>query len=84
MWLLTRRHRDRGRDAEEDQERRHQKAAADAEHAGDESDGQPHRENDEHIDRQVRDRKIDLQARGPRLEAQIFAEPVPPVLRKVE
>ena len=63
------RHCDRRRDAEEDQERRHQETAADAEHAGDESDGEPHRENDEYVDRQVCDRKIDLQARGPRLEA---------------
>ena len=84
MWLVDGRHRDRRRDAEEDQERRHQEPAADAEHAGDESDGEPHRENDEDVDRQVCDRKVDLQARGPRLESQIFAEPVPPVLRKVE
>jgi len=62
------RHCDRRRDAEEDQEGRHQETAADAEHAGDESDGEPHRENDEYVDRQVCDRKIDLQARGPRLE----------------
>ncbi len=58
------RHRDRRRDAEEDQQRRHQEAAADAEHAGDESDREPHAQNDEDVDRQVRDRKVDLHGRG--------------------
>ena len=53
-------HRDARRDAEEDQQRRHQESAADAEHAGDESDREPHGQNDEDIDRQVCDRKIDL------------------------
>ena len=69
MWLRHGRHRDRRRDAEEDQQRRHQEPAADAEHAGNESDREPHRKNDEDVDRQVGDRKVDLQARGPRLES---------------
>ena len=58
------RDRDRRRDAEEDQERRHQEAAADAEHAGDEADREPHGEDDEDVDRQVGDRKVDLHGRG--------------------
>ena len=60
MWLGDARHRHRRRDAEEDQQRRHQEAAADAEHAGDEADREPHRQDDEDVDRQVGDRKIDL------------------------
>ena len=55
------RDRDCRRDADEDQERRHQEAAADAEHAGDEADRQPHPQNDEDVDGQVGDRKVDLQ-----------------------
>ena len=54
------RDRDRGRDPEEDQERRHQESAADAEHAGDESDREPHGQDHEDVYRQVGDRKIDL------------------------
>src|SRR5262249_61916828 len=75
------RHRDCRRDAEKDQQRRHEESAADPEHAGDESDREPHSENDEHVDRQGCDRKGDLQARGPWFEAQGFAgrlTPVPP------
>ena len=59
------RDRDRRRNADEDQQRRHQEAAADAEHAGDEPDRQPHGEDQEHVDRQVGDRKVDLHAGGP-------------------
>jgi hypothetical protein len=35
--------RNAGRDPDENQQRRHQESAADAEHAGNESDGKPHR-----------------------------------------
>ncbi len=63
MWLGDARHRDRRRDADEDQQRRHQEAAADAEHAGDESDREPHRQDEEDVDRQVGDREVDLHAR---------------------
>ena len=61
MWVDDARHRDRRRHADEDQQRRHQEAAADAEHAGDESDRQPHPQNEEDVDRHVGDREIDLQ-----------------------
>ena len=54
------RDRDRRRDADEDQQRRHQEAAADAEHAGDEADRQPHPQDQEDVDGQFGDRKIDL------------------------
>ena len=56
--------RDRRRDADEDQQRRHQEAAADAEHAGDEADRRAHREDQEDIDRNVGDREIKLHARS--------------------
>ncbi len=55
--------RDRGRDADEDQQRRHQKAAADAEHAGHETDRRAHRQDEENIDRNVGDREVKLHAR---------------------
>ena len=54
------RRRDRRRDADEDQERRGEEAAADAEHAGDESDREPDGQDDDDIDRHVCDRKVDL------------------------
>ena len=54
--------RDRGRNPDEDQQRGHQEAAADAEHPRDESDRRPHREDEEDIDRNVGDRKIELHA----------------------
>ena len=57
-------HGDRGRDADEDQERRHQEAAADAEHSGDKPDRKPHRQDDEDIDRQIGDGKINLHQRS--------------------
>ena len=57
-------HRDGGRDADEDQERRHQEPAADAEHAGNESDREPHEEDQEDIDGQFGDRKVDLHETG--------------------
>src|SRR5262249_10073276 len=56
-----------GRDAEEDQERCHQEPAADAEHPGDESDRNSHRQNDEDIHRQVGDGKIHLHGPDPPL-----------------
>ncbi len=56
-------HRHRGRDADEDQQRRHQKSTADAEHAGHETDRGAHRKDEENIDRNVGDRKIKLHAR---------------------
>ena len=55
--------RDRGRDADEDQKRRHQEAAADPEHAGDEPDRRAHRQDEENIDRNVGDREVELHAR---------------------
>ena len=54
------RHRHGRLHADEDQQRRHQEAAADAEHAGNESDRQPHRQDQKDVDRKVGDRKIDL------------------------
>ena len=63
MWLATRGDRDRRRDADEDQQRRHQEAAADAEHAGHEADRRAHRQDEENIDRNVGDRKVELHAR---------------------
>ena len=55
--------RDRGCDADEDQERRHQKSAADAEHAGHKPNRRAHRQDEENIDRNVGDRKVQLHAR---------------------
>ena len=55
--------RDRGGDADEDQQRRHQKSAADAEHAGHETNRRAHRQDEENIDRNVGDRKVQLHAR---------------------
>ena len=54
------RHRDGRLYAYEDQERRHQESAADAEHAGDETHRQAHGEQKEDVDRDIGDRKIDL------------------------
>jgi hypothetical protein len=53
--------RDGRRDAQEDEERRHQKAAADPEQAGDEADRRAHPENHEHADRHLGDGQVDLQ-----------------------
>ena len=58
-------HRHRRRDADKDQKRRHQEAAADAEHAGDEADREPHGQNQENIDGEIGDRKVNLHAGGP-------------------
>jgi hypothetical protein len=44
---------------------RHQEAAADAEHPRDESDGEPHSEDEEDVDGQVGNRKVDLHGRIP-------------------
>ena len=65
MWLATLATATAGRDADEDQQRRHQEAAADAEHAGNEPDREPHREHEEDIDGKVGDRKIDFHGLGP-------------------
>ena len=51
-------------DADEDQKRRHQEPAADAEHARDESDRQSHEQDKQDIDGQFGDRKIDLHETG--------------------
>ncbi len=45
-----------------------EKAAADAEHAGDEADRQPHPQHKEDVDGQVGDRKVDLQGYIRRVE----------------
>ena len=50
-------------DADEDQERRHQEAAADPEHAGHEPNRRAHRQDEENIDRNVGDREVELHAR---------------------
>ena len=74
------RHRDRRRDADEDQQRRHQEAAADAEQAGKKTDSaaQPHQQ--EHVDGDLGDRKIDLHNvrdwRYDRLAGTLFLPPV--------
>jgi hypothetical protein len=59
--------RDRGRDPDEDQQRRHQKSAADAEHAGHKTNGRAHRKDEKNIDRNVGDRKVKLHARPLRI-----------------
>ena len=55
--------RDRRCDADEDQQRRHQESAANAEHAGHETNRGAHRQEEENIDRNIGDRKIKLHAR---------------------
>ena len=55
--------RNRGCDADENQQRRHQETAAYAEHAGDETNRRAHRQDEEDIDRNVGDRKVELHAR---------------------
>ena len=55
--------RDRRRDAEEDQERRHQEAAADPEQPRDEADRRPHRQDEQHVDGDLGDREIELHRR---------------------
>jgi hypothetical protein len=51
--------RDRRRDVVEDQERRDQKTAADPEHARQETHRRAHRQQDEDVDGNFRDREID-------------------------
>ena len=68
------RDRDRRQDADEDQQRRHQEAAADPEHARDETDREPHGEQQEHVDRDVGDRKVDLHERRRRWKLQGLVE----------
>jgi len=67
--------RDRGCDADKDQERRHQESAADAEHAGHETNRRAHRQDEENIDRYIGDRKVQLHARLLRSSALRQAEP---------
>ena len=55
--------RDRRRDAEEDQERRHQEAAADPEQPRDEADRRAHRQDEQHVDGDLGDREIELHRR---------------------
>jgi hypothetical protein len=55
--------RDRRCNADEDQERRHQEAAADPEHAGHKPNRRAHRQDEENIDRNVGDREVELHAR---------------------
>ena len=62
MWLATEATATAG-DADENQQRRHQKPAADPEHAGHETDRRTHRQDEEDIDRNVGDRKVQLHAR---------------------
>ena len=54
---------------DENQQRRHQEPAADAEHAGDKSDRKTHTEYQEDIDRQIRDRKINFHEPAPETAA---------------
>jgi len=56
------RDRDHRWDIVEDQERRDEKPAADAEHAGQKTDGRTHPENDEDVDRKFCDRQVDRHA----------------------
>ena len=56
------RDRDSGRHPDEDQQRRHQEPAADAEHARNETDRQPHRQYEEDVHGDIGNRKIDLHA----------------------
>src|SRR5690349_16021624 len=58
------RHGHARRHADEDQQRRHQESAADAEHPGNEPDREPHPEDQEDIDRKVGDRKVNLHGRN--------------------
>ena len=51
---------DARRHAEEDEQRRHDEFAADAEHAGQEADRQPDAEQQKRAERQLGDRKVDL------------------------
>jgi hypothetical protein len=69
------RDRDRGRDADEDQQRRHQEAAADAEHARNESDREPHEEDQQDIDGQFGDRKVDLHEQDPPMRGPLPSVP---------
>jgi hypothetical protein len=58
-----RRYRNGRGDADEDQQRREQEAAADAEHAGEKADRNAHREDEEHADGQIGDWKVNLHGR---------------------
>ena len=52
-----------GGDAGEDQQRRQQEAAADAEHARQESDRPAHAQEEEHVDGKLGDREVKLHRR---------------------
>jgi len=54
---------DRRRDADEDQQRRHQEAAADPEHAGDEPNRRAHRQDEETLTGMSAYREVELHAR---------------------
>src|SRR3546814_15532988 len=56
--------RDRRRNAVEHQERRGQKAAADAEHAGQKADQPPKEDDHQRIYRKTRDRKVKVHGEG--------------------
>src|SRR5690606_20812733 len=71
---------DRRRYAVEDQERRRQKAAADTEHARQEADPAAEQDDDQRIDRQVGDRKIEIQGQAPKRETGARAAPIPQTL----
>ncbi len=57
--------RDGGRNPREDEERRHQEAAADAEEARDEADRRAHRQHEQNADRHLRNRQIKCHERQP-------------------
>ena len=59
-----RRDGDSGGDADEDEQRRHQKPAADPEHARNKADRDTHAEDEEHIHGKFGDRQVDLHRSG--------------------
>ena len=65
IWADWVRDRDRRRNAEEDQQRRHEKAAADAEQPRDEAHRRTHPEDEKNAHRHLGDRQIDLQPGSP-------------------
>ena len=66
IWADLGCHRNGRRNAEENQEGRHQEAAADAEKARDETHRRTHSENQENADRHFGDREVNLHADSPR------------------
>ena len=63
MWLATEATATAGAMPTKIRQRRHQEAAADAEHAGDETNRRAHRQDEENIDRNVGNREVELHAR---------------------